>query len=195
MKHLVLILFLGTLITSCAKIPIQSVDLIDAIQKEGERMHQINISLVNSVFEKKKEQVDNFVQNNYAPNFANEVINRISSDSIVKSDLIEFLSYSLPIINGQREKMYNSLEDAKNVLINDLHKDHIAFQNACEELKKLLISAVKVDEEREKLLRITSTFSNNKIDPNTLESAIDSYLSNNGDSVKTIEGIQNIINK
>jgi len=41
-------------ISSCAKMPSQAVDLSHALKDEGQRMHEINIALVEYVFNEKK---------------------------------------------------------------------------------------------------------------------------------------------
>jgi len=51
-KHLIVFSFL--LLSCSATIPPQSIILTDAIAQEGKRMHNINIDMLNKMFEKKR---------------------------------------------------------------------------------------------------------------------------------------------
>lgn len=49
------------LLSSCAKLPIESITLTEAIIDEGNRMHELNILLVNKMFKSKSEEIDRSV--------------------------------------------------------------------------------------------------------------------------------------
>jgi len=52
MRYLFLLLIT---VFSCARIPIQSVDLAESLMQEAERMHTLNIRLINKIFDDKKD--------------------------------------------------------------------------------------------------------------------------------------------
>jgi hypothetical protein len=60
---------LAILFASCARIPIQSIDLVTIIHNEGERMHQLNTALTNNLFTEKRMKIDEFIRLEYTPKF------------------------------------------------------------------------------------------------------------------------------
>ncbi|PKP49395.1 MAG: hypothetical protein CVT92_15240 [Bacteroidetes bacterium HGW-Bacteroidetes-1] len=199
MKAKLLVLTIFLMITSCARIPIQSIDLMSNIQKEGERMHKINITLVNLIFNEKRQKIDNFIRLEYTPKYIEEITKLIPDNIDIKNELPHILNASMQKIIEKRGAMENALEINRIKILDRLNEDHRVFQLACDELKKLLVSAVKVDEERKKLLSQASQLSQNGVDFNKLESVLDRFIQDSSDWGQNIyqlnENIDTLLNK
>ncbi|RYF90355.1 MAG: hypothetical protein EOO03_03855 [Chitinophagaceae bacterium] len=51
-------------LASCARVPVQAVTLSAVLKDEGERMHNLNVLLVDYVFNEKKHLINEFIHNN-----------------------------------------------------------------------------------------------------------------------------------
>lgn len=197
MKAKLLILTILVLTTSCGRIPVQSVDLMTSIQNEGKRMHKVNLSMVNLFFNEKRQNIDNFIRLEYTPKYIEKLTEKIPEDVDVKKELPEILSISSKKINERRDAMHNTLEKNRIKILDKLNEDYKIYQNACIELKRLLESAVKVDEERKKLLNQASLLSENRVDFNQLEMVINNFIQDSGDLGNQInqfnESIDNLL--
>lgn len=199
MKKKLLIFISLLLMASCAKIPMQSVTLTDAIMKEGNRMHQLNITLINKMFKEKREKIDDFIENEYTPKFLEEFNERIPEGVDIEAELPKILKSIIPEINARRDRMQSALEEQRVKLIAKLEQDYHIYENATTELKDLLESAVKVGKERKELFNMVKELSNDKIDLNQVESSLDRFIIDSGNLGKDIlnlnESINSIINK
>src|SRR5688572_10723551 len=114
MKKLVLILFV---FTSCARIPVQVVELSDALKDEGERMHELNLALVNKLFFEKRHMINQFIVNEYAPAFLKNFKSILPSDVDYEADFEELVQAAYPRINATRDSLISVLEEQKNIII------------------------------------------------------------------------------
>ena len=105
MKTKFLVLAMAILFASCARIPIQSIDLVTIIHDEGERMHQLNTALTNNLFTEKRTKIDDFIRLEYTPNFIGEFTARIPENIDVKQELPGILASMIPVINEQIKTM------------------------------------------------------------------------------------------
>lgn len=199
MKTKLLILIILVITASCARIPVQSIDLMVRIQNEGERMHKINVSLINLVLNEKKQKINNYIRIDYTPKYLEEFTKNIPENIDIKKELPNILNVSYQKINERRDAMQNALEIIRIKILDGLNEDQKVFQSACTELKMLLESSIKVDEERKKLLNQASQLVQNRVDFNQLESVIDKFIQESGDWGQDInqlnENINNLLNK
>ena len=199
MKSTIFILVLTILFYSCsATIPPQSVTLTDAISQEGKRMHQLNLALLNKMFNEKRESIDSFIKNKYTPKYLEEFKNQIPDGVNVEEELPNILEAIIPEINSRRDMMQSALENQRVKLITKLETDYSAYADAALNLRMLLESAVKMDEENQKLYNQVYELSGNKIDFNKVENSINDFIMDTGDVSENIlrlnESINSIIN-
>jgi len=76
------IIFLVAIFSSCAKLPLETITLTDAIIEEGKRMHALNISLINKMFKEKREKIDEFIKNEYTPKYLEDYMNAIEEEGV-----------------------------------------------------------------------------------------------------------------
>lgn len=169
------------ILSGCATIPSQSITLAEAIAKEGNRMHQLNIVLVNKMFKEKRDQVDLFIREKFTPGYLTNFMKQVPAGTDVNKELPDMLSSLIPQINSTRDEMQSALEDQRIKLITRLNEDYAAFEEATGALNELLASATKVDQERQAIFNQITKLSNNRIDLNKLESSLDDFIQKGGE--------------
>ena len=199
MKSLIYILVLTFIFYSCsATIPPQSITLSDAISEEGKRMHQLNLALLNKMFKDKRESIDTFIKNDYTKTYLDDFRSKIPEGTDIDAELSGILKAAMKEINAQRDMMQSALENQRIKLVTKLETDYKAYEEASANLRRLLESAVKLDEENKKLYSQVSELSGNRIDLNKVENSIDEFILNAGDVSQRIlklnESIDSIIN-
>lgn len=195
MKKFSTILFISILITSCAKIPIQSITLMDNILNEGKRMHSLNILMTNKLFDEKREKIDDFIMKDYTPKFIAEFTSKLPNDVDVKGELNNIILKIIPKVNVRRDAMQNALEANRIKIIDKLNQDYREYDIMCNELKRLLQSAVKVNDESKKLVSQVSAITKNNIDFEKLEATIDGFIGNSGDFGQNVDSLNESVNK
>jgi len=187
-------LLLTILIISCAKIPIESLTLADAINKEGERMHALNITLLNKMFNGKKNKIDIFIKDKYTPKVVENFKKTLPDNVDVKKDLTSILIALAPEINSTRDQMQNALENQRIKLITKLNSDFKKLTEVSSQLRKLINSAIKVSEARKNAFNKLKLLTQNKVDLNQFENEIDKFISKGGEIGKNINTLNTSIN-
>ncbi len=188
--YLMLLVLLG----SCAKLPVQTLSLTDALIQEGDRMHQLNQSLLNKMFEDKRAKIDGFIKNEYLPKYLEEFKKRIPSDVNYEEELPNILQSILPEITSRRDRMQSALEDQRIKIMEKLNADYAVYKSSSMELRNLIESNIKVNEERQKAFQQVKTLSQNNIDLNQIETELDGFILKSGDLGGNINALNNSIN-
>ena len=183
------------IISSCAKLPVESVALTQYIADEGERMHQLNILLINAKFAEKRVQIDEFIQKEYLLTLLKPAFDALDKDDDPKEVIPVIINLAISKLEARRSQMKEELESVRVQLITKTQENYQDFSQATFELKKLLKSAIKVNEERGKLLDEVKSFSKNKIDLNMLDATFDNYLSKGGKAGELILNMNEILGK
>lgn len=193
-KHFLFILS-ACLVVSCAKIPAESISLAETISVEGKRMHALNVSLVNKMFNEKREAIDVFIRDEYSPKFIEEFTKRLPADVDLKKELPEIMKSVVPKINERRDAMQNALEANRIKILEKLESDYDVYDEAISALKKLLESAVKLNEEKRKLFEHAGQLAGKHIDFEQLETDIDQFIISSGDWGQNIVTLNEKINQ
>jgi hypothetical protein len=181
-KYIISILvFVNMLFSSCAKLPIESVTLSQYIIDEGERMHKINLQLINSMFKEKRDKIDEFIKNDYTPSMLNNMMKSIETTDKPSEVIPAIVSAATPKIVEYRNQLQSSLETTRIKILSKLDDEYNNFKEASKSLKDLLNSAVKVDSERKKIMEDLKKYSGGKVDINSIESALDNYTNKGGE--------------
>jgi hypothetical protein len=193
MKNLFLLLIVIAF-ASCAKIPVQTVALTDAIIDEGKRMHELNIAMLNSMFSEKREKIDMFIKDEYTPHFLEEFNSRIPAGTDYQKEFPGMIQSIIPQITSRRNEMQSALETQRVKLITKLNADYQVFEEAAVELGNLIESAARVNEERNKAFEQVKDLTNNKIDLNQINTEIDSFILKAGALGGNVSGNINELN-
>lgn len=188
MKKLILVFFAAiALLTGCAKIPVESVQLSDAIMMEGTRMHNTNIGLLNDLFNEKKQQVSDFIEKDYLPEMVKNFTGMVAPEDINAANLSDILLALVPQITQRRDAMIQALEEQRLKLESKMNSEYQVYYDASVTLRSLLQSAVEVDRERAALNDRIRQLSGEKIDLNKIEHTVDEFITKAG-SPDSIQG-------
>ncbi|MBA4259687.1 MAG: hypothetical protein C0446_11025 [Chitinophaga sp.] len=186
---------LGSIIGSCTRIPLQSITLSERIQEEGARMHQLNLLLIQQLFSEKKARVNDFIKNEYTPSIIHKMTSDLDEDLDVKSELPQIMAAALPMINERQYAMQMALDSAKIKIVDQLNADFTKYNMANAEMKKLLESAVKLNEEKKQLLNQSNWFKRKGIDYDQLAELLDRFIYSSGNIGGLIVNLNKDLNK
>lgn len=181
-KLLLLFLLVIALTTGCARIPAESVQLNNAIMMEGERMHNLNISLVNELFAEKQRAVSEFIERDYIPAIVKNFTGLVNPEDINAENLPDILLAIIPEITSRRDGMIQTLEEQRLKLVTKMNADYQVYYDASVTINNLLQSAVEVDKERAAFNDRIKQLSGQKIDLNKVEMSVDAFISKAGSS-------------
>ncbi|WP_439506297.1 hypothetical protein [Sediminibacterium sp.] len=190
-----LIVGLGCGFGSCTRIPLQSITLSERIQEEGARMHQLNTLLMHQLFAEKKARVNDFIKNEYTPSIIHKMTSDLDDDLDVKSELPQIMAAALPMINERQYAMQMALDSAKIKIMDQLNADFAKYNMANTEMKKLLESAVKLNEEKKQLLNQSNWFKRKGIDYDQLAELLDRFIHSSGNIGGLIVNLNKDLNK
>ncbi|RYY45675.1 MAG: hypothetical protein EOO06_16035 [Chitinophagaceae bacterium] len=165
---------------SCAKIPMQAVDLSRALKDEGSRMHQMNLSLVEYVFNEKRQLVNEFISKEYTPVFIENFVKRLPADTDIKKELPEIIAAINPRIDARRDSLINVLQVQKMKLLGQLNDDYKLYEDAFGALQQLLASAARLNKSRTSIYEDVKKLSSNKIDLAGINGALDNFIKGAG---------------
>ena len=176
------ILLLGLLngLAACTRIPLQTITLSEKIQEEGDRMHRLNLLLVHQVFAEKKSRVNDFIQKEYTPKLVAKMTEDLADETDPRSVLPEMMAAALPLINERQYSMQLALDSAKTKLLDQLNADFKQYQLATTEMKKLLESAVKLNESKKQLLNQSQWLNKKGINYEQLAELLDRFIQSSG---------------
>lgn len=195
MKTNVLIFVLGIILSSCAKVPISSINLMNTIQLEGKRMHELNTLFVNKMFDEKRNRIDTFIIKQYTPVLIENFVKKIPEGIDYKSNLPKIIASIIPKINARRDSMQNVLESNRIKIIDKLNTDYFEYDNACVQMTALLSSAVKLEDERKRAIGQLANISKNKIDFEKLGNTLDGFIQDAGSVAKSTSNLNTSINE
>jgi hypothetical protein len=180
---------------ACTRIPLQSITLSERIQEEGARMHQLNILLIHQLFAAKKARVNDFIKNEYTPSIITKMTSDLEVEMDAKLELPQMMAAALPLINERQYTMQMALDSAKTKVIEQLNTDFAKYQLANNEMKRLLESAVKLNEEKKQLLNQSNWFKKKGIDYDQLAELLDRFVSSSGNMGGLIVNLNKDLNK
>lgn len=167
-------------LSACTRIPLQSITLSEKIQEEGERMHRLNLLLVHQVFAEKKNRVNDFIQKEYTAKIVAKMTEDLDDETDPKLVLPEMMAAALPLITERQYTMQLALDSAKIKLLNQLNADFKQYQLATSEMKKLLESAVKLNESKKQLLNQSNWLNKKGINYEELAELLDRFIQSSG---------------
>ncbi len=177
---IVMAVFFTACLYSCAKLPVQSVQLMQQIKDEGQRMHKLNMAYVNMVFEKNNAEIDSFMNKEYIPGFISSMKKSIDEND-TKIDMNkqwpQIFPKIVPVVNSVRDSLRMALAENRNKIIVKLQEDYEFYRQACDAQIALLSSATKLNNTTRQIFNTLLTkVSGNKTDLSQLEKKLDGFL-------------------
>ncbi len=179
---------------SCARIPMQSVSLMEAVETEGARMHSINMALLHSMFREKKEMINTFIENEYTPALVENFKKQLPANADYKTDFAEMVQSLMPHINARKDSLLRALDEEQFKIMDQMQTDYAVYEHAVGELKRLLTSAAKVDAEKKALFDTARMVSNNRVNLTEIEAALDNFIISGGSVGSNIQKLSQTVN-
>ena len=180
--------FLTTLlITSCASIPKESVDLMEIVILKNQKAHELNVVLVDKLYKAKKKDIDIFIDGKYTDDIWEQLKVLIPDSVDINKNMSSIITSLSKQINAQRSEMKQVLETARLQTQEIISKDFKIQSEASKEVKELLISATKIDANRVQILQNYSNQFQLGLDINELELSIDGFLNSAGNTGADIQ--------
>ncbi|MBU0702125.1 hypothetical protein KKE26_12685 [bacterium] len=189
-KYFVLVLFVA-LLSACATIPQEAVNLSTAVGVGIKKQHQSQIDLVNLHFSIKRKSIDQAMEkalNTYfeglmTPTGTIELTSKQLGD--VAKDIIE--------LSVKNDAVKEELEKTRVLLIKELNENYLTINLVNSSVTGLLQSAVTVKEARDEAFQSLSKSTDGKIDLDKVFSEIDEFILKGGkESGKVINLVDKI---
>ena len=119
----------------------------------------------------------------------------LEDDIDIKLELPQMMAAALPLINERQYAMQMALDSAKIKIVNQLNTDFVKYNMANTEMKRLLESAVKLNEEKKQLLNQSNWFKKKGIDYDQLAELLDRFVSSSGNMGGLIVNLNKDLNK
>ncbi|KAB8155232.1 hypothetical protein EZY14_004920 [Kordia sp. TARA_039_SRF] len=173
---------------ACASIPASTATLSQEVIAEANSMHQLNIALVNKLFDERKDKVNDFINNQYIPRFVKNFQSKIPAGVDVNAELPNILKSIMPVINRKRDSLQGLLDVQRNEMITSLNNSYANYQQASSTLQNLISSAVKLKQSEANTLAEIQNLTNTNLNVGKIQSHLDSLL------IKTGSGFNKLLN-
>ena len=184
------------LLTACVSIPPEAPELSAELGNRIAKIEQSHLMLLGRFFDRKKEDVDTFIQDRWVPEFAKQFFSEpaIASvwDQIVasgsKEDRLQFILRTSPTlqqkINNKRLQLIKPLEDLEQQIATRISADYSQAKSINNSITSLLLSAAEVVENRDRYLAMVGV---NSDEVTQIIDSTDSIVGDLLDSANNIE--------
>jgi hypothetical protein len=192
MKYLFIICLF---ISSCARIPVQSVELSQALKDEGERMHQLNLALVDKLFQEKRHLINEFMTNEYTPALVENFKKLVPPGTDYEAEFAEMMQALYPRINARKDSLVTVLDEEKAGVVAKLNLDYKVYANAFDELQNLLRSASRLNQKRTEVYGQIKELTNNRLDLEAIDKALNQFIKDAGNIGEKASRLSNALNE
>ncbi len=167
------VIFLVMLIlTACVSVPSEAPGMSVELGKRISRIENSNIILLHWFFDQKRKDVDDFIENEWLPDFANNFFSNpgVSSvwDKLVRSDdkseRLTFIVKSGPrlqkMINKKRLELILPLDDLERRIEQGIRDEYSQIKSMNNSITSFLFSASEVAENRNRYLEMAGVTDN-----------------------------------
>ncbi len=196
-KQTIIIAFISSfLMLACATIPSSTVTLTQEVIKEADEMHQLNIVLVNQLFEERKQVINSFITNQYTPAIIANYEKLLPDSLDYKKQLPNIMKSIIPVINRKKDSLQDvlSAQQQQQQIITGLNTNYLTYCKATTSLQNLINSAVKLKTAESDALSSIQSLTGDSVDVKKVESSIDSLLIKVGNSMEKLLDVGNTLN-
>ena len=143
-------------------------------------MHQLNISLLNQLFNERRARLNNFITNTYTPAVIKKYQNLLPADVDYKEQLPNIIKAIIPVINRKRDSLQDLLLNQQQTLVTSLNTNFITYAKATSSLQNIVNSGVKIKDAEDNALSAINQLTGNKLNFKQVENKIDSLLNKTG---------------
>jgi hypothetical protein len=179
---------------SCASIPNSTSKLTKDVIDEGDAMHQLNISLVNQLFNEKRARLNTFITDKYTPAIIKKYQNLLPPDIDYKKELPSIIESIIPVISRKRDSLQGLLLSQEQKIISSLNTNFISYAKATSSLQNLINSYIKIENAKENALASLNQLTGNKLNFKQVENKVDSLLNKTGMGMGKLLKVEKLIN-
>ncbi|CAM1358514.1 conserved exported hypothetical protein [Tenacibaculum sediminilitoris] len=184
---------LSCFLLSCASIPSSTVTLTKEVIKEADNMHQLNVSLVNKLFDERKEKINLFIENKYTPTLLKKFEGLLPDSLDYKKELPNILSSIVPVINRKKDSLQSVLNSQRQDILNQLNSNYSDYSKATTSLQNLINSAVKIKTKESDALYAIDQLTGDKINIQKVENTINQSIDKTGNALNKLITIEKVI--
>ncbi|WP_417785208.1 hypothetical protein [Tenacibaculum sp.] len=181
------------LLLSCASIPSSTVTLTKEVIKEADNMHQLNVSLVNKLFDERKEKINLFIENKYTPTLLKKFEGLLPDSLDYKRELPNILNSIVPVINRKKDSLQSVLDSQRQDILNQLNSNYSDYSKATTSLQNLINSAVKIKTTESDALSAIDQLTGDKINIKKVENTINQSIDKTGNALNKLITIEKVI--
>ena len=181
------------LLLSCASIPSSTVTLTKEVIKEADNMYQLNVSLVNRLFDERKEKINLFIENKYTPTLLKKFEGLLPDSLDYKKELPNILNSIVPIINHKKDSLQSVLDSQRQDILNQLNSNYSDYSKATTSLQNLINSAVKIKTAESDALSAIDQLTGDKINIKKVENTINQSINKTGNTLNKLITIEKVI--
>lgn len=174
------LIIIATFFLSCVSLPNSTAKLTTSVIDDGDAMHQLNISLVNELFNERKKRLNSFITNTYTPAVIKKYQNLLPPDINYKEELPNIIEAIIPVINRKRDSLQDLLQQQQQKIVTGLNTNFISYTKATAALQNLINSAVKTKTAEENAMAEIDKLTGNKLNFKEIDSKLDSLLNKTG---------------
>lgn len=188
-----LIILTSCLLISCVSIPASTTTLAREVIKESDDMHQLNIALVNKLFNERKERINLFIKNVYTPEVIKNYEKLLPDTVDYKKEMPNIIKSIIPVINKRKDSLQAILSQQKQQILNDLNTNYKTFQRATTSLQNLIESVAKIKSVENKALNSIENLTGKSLDVQKVKTTIDKLFNETAPTINKIVNIENIL--
>ena len=181
------------LLLSCASIPSSTVTLTKEVIKEADNMHQLNVSLVNKLFDERKEKINLFIENKYTPTLLKKFEGLLPDSLDYKKELPNILNSIVPVINRKKDSLQSVLDSQRQDILNQLNSNYSDYSKATTSLQNLINSAVNIKTTESDALSAIDQLTGDKINIKKVENTINQSIDKTGNTLNKLITIEKVI--
>ncbi|REH50464.1 hypothetical protein C7448_10476 [Tenacibaculum gallaicum] len=184
---------LSFFLLSCASIPSSTVTLTKEVIKEADNMHALNVSLINRLFDERKEKINLFIENKYTPTLLKKYEGLLPDSLDYKKELPNILNSIVPVINHKKDSLQSVLDSQRQDILNQLNSNYSEYNKATTSLQNLINSVVKVKTTESEALQAIDQLTGDKIDIKKVENTINNTIEKTGNTLNKLITIEKVI--
>lgn len=184
---------LSFFLLSCASIPSSTVTLTKEVIKEADNMHALNVSLINRLFDERKEKINLFIENKYTPTLLKKYEGLLPDSLDYKKELPNILNSIVPVINHKKDSLQSVLDSQRQDILNQLNANYSEYNKATTSLQNLVNSAVKIKTTESEALSAIDQLTGDKINIKKVENTINQSINKTGNTLNKLITIEKVI--
>lgn len=189
-----------SMLIGCASVPREASELSMELGNRISSMEEANITLLNNFFDQKRSEIDSFINNEWAPEFTEEVFLNPTISSIWQTIVNEdneadrkefFLRVGLRMqqkINEKRLELIQPVDELENRIERQLRSEYSQMRSINNSITSFLVSASEVGENRNQYMQMIGV-SRDRINQilNETDNAVDNLLRGASDAQDKVE--------